>query len=267
MRLRLDQPCVFCGDACERMDTYEPAPADAPNYLVARVDGFRILSDNAPLSAGHLLLVPDGHVASFAVLDAATLSRGRRLVAHLSDTLHEITGTTTLAFEHGHGPTTAAAADAGGHAVMHLLAADVDVSDWFRRRRVPRLAEVTGIADLAQLGTADYLYVQRAGESGHAWDATGLPPQLLRRLVGDRLDADLWNWHDWLMLLSRRERTEAIERNLHLLRAAVRGVLPLPRQREATAPTPRTSAPLSHNTARSQSAPSSQRTSASTASS
>lgn len=265
MRLRLDQPCVFCRDACERMDTYDPAPADAPSYLVARVDGFRILSDNAPLSPGHLLLVPDGHVASFAQLDTAALSQARRLVAQLSDALHEITGTTTLAFEHGSAAATADTDRARGHAQLHLLAADADVSDWFRRRRVPQLAEVTDIQDLSQLGAADYLYAQRTGESGRAWDATGLPAQSLRRVVGDRLDVDLWNWQDWLMLLSARERMSAIERNLQLLRATVRAVVPLPHQRGSAAPS--TSAPLSHITARSQSAPSSQRTSASTASS
>ena len=41
--------CRFCSRACEDMAALRDVPAGSPSYLLASVDGFRILSDIAPL--------------------------------------------------------------------------------------------------------------------------------------------------------------------------------------------------------------------------
>ena len=66
--------CRFCSRACEDMAALRDVPAGSPSYLLASVDGFRILSDNAPLVPGHVLIVPDEHVKSFARLSAKSPS-------------------------------------------------------------------------------------------------------------------------------------------------------------------------------------------------
>ena len=201
-----DEECVFCTNACQRMDTYESLGAERfPSYLFARLPGFRILGDNAPLTPGHLLVVPDRHTRSAALLPTTELHVADRVVDALMAGLSEA-GNGAIAFEHGTGACHTESACCLVHSHIHVVAADTDVHDWFAQRQVREIGRVDDLTDLAQAGSHEYLFARRHGHPGTMWHGAGLPSQLLRRLIGEDLGVALWNWHDRLMLQSPPDR-------------------------------------------------------------
>ena len=221
-------PCVFCSDACEQMDHYgELGSVERPSYLIAKIDGFRILSDNAPLAPGHLLLVPFEHTRSTALLPAHRLEQAAHMVSALlaglaaqsPDGAHGARG--SMVFEHGTGTDPNDSFCCLAHAHLHLLPVGVRVTEWFEERGVPRIGDISSLDGLARAGGAEYLFVQRHGESGDLWDSRGLPSQILRRLVGQALGVTVWNWHDRIVLQSAQERVAEICESLAVARRAV----------------------------------------------
>lgn len=204
--------CVFCSDACERMDSYSDldagdlGPDGAPSYLFARVPGFRILGDNAPLTVGHLLVVPDRHARSAAMLPAAELEQTDLIVTTLLESLSSTGNGGALVFEHGTGACTDASSCCLVHTHLHVVAAPTEVDGWFGERGVTVIGRTGSLTDLVRAGTQEYLFAQRHGRPGTIWQATGLPSQIMRRLVGEDLGVALWNWHDRLLLQTPAER-------------------------------------------------------------
>lgn len=225
--------CRFCSRACEDMAALRAVPADAPSYLLASVDGFRILSDNAPLVPGHVLLVPDEHAMSFASLEPTRLAAASLLVDRLRDAWTDRFMHPALVFEHGTGGQDDHPDCCLDHVHLHLLPSADRIDGWFSDRSVPLLTRVTSLADLSGLAGREYLLVwgSEAGgpgadapEAGWAWDADGLPSQICRRLLGENTGDGIWNWQDRLLLASPDEYLDLINANLA---AATEALAPL----------------------------------------
>ncbi len=225
--------CRFCSRACEDMAALRDVPAGSPSYLLASVDGFRILSDNAPLVPGHVLIVPDEHAKSFASLEPARLAAASQLVDRLRDAWTDRFTHPALVFEHGTGGHDDHQDCCLDHAHLHLLPSAVRIDGWFSERSVPLLSRVTSLADLAGLAGRDHVFVWGspagrpgavAPEAGWVWDADGLPSQLCRRLIGEGQGDGIWNWQDRILLASPDEYLDLINANLT---AATEALAPL----------------------------------------
>ena len=213
----MPKECVFCSARCESMATYQDAPADAPSYLLAHAGGFRILSDNSPLTPGHVLVVPEEHVTSMAQLSPDRLASASRLVDRLMGAWREEFADPPLLFEHGTGRPPASPAHGASccldHAHLHLLPASGRIDNWFDEQGSALLASIGGLADLAAVGSAEYIMVWGAGRLGWVWDGAPLPSQICRKLLGEVLGVTVWHWHDALLLTSVDEQMRVIGAN------------------------------------------------------
>lgn len=217
MSLDLMRECVFCSDACETMDAYEEMTTPSPSYVLARLEGLRILSDNAPVAPGHVLIVPDVHVRSAALLGAEQLARLDDLLARLCRGLAEIFDSPVVVFEHGTGGERQKYACCLDHVHLHAVPTTADVGRWFENE--PSLLEVEELADLTLLADQEYLFARRHGERGRAWAAEGQASQVFRRLIADHEGVLLWNWQDRILLGQADARA-------HEIRAAVIAATP-----------------------------------------
>ncbi len=207
----IPEGCVFCSTACESMSTYQDAPDDAPSYLLAEIDDFRILSDNAPLALGHVLIVPNEHVIATARLSPERLGAADRVVGQLRDAWRRVFDDPPLVFEHGTGGHDHWVGCCLDHAHLHLLPVGADIRDGFAEAQ--ELAAGDSLADIHEVGERDYILTWTDDAGVQAWSATHLPSQVCRRLIGDRLDLSIWNWHDTLLLVSVDEQVRVVEAN------------------------------------------------------
>lgn len=218
MSLDLTGDCVFCSEACETMDTYEEVDGPGPSYLLARLPGVRILSDNAPVAPGHVLVVPDRHERSAALL-GPDLEVLQPILSALCRGLAAVFGKPVVVFEHGTGGHRQKYECCLDHVHLHAVPTTADVESYFADRRATVLARPAGPAGLRVLADREYLYAQTDGRPGVAWDAGGHPSQIFRRLIAEHEGVALWNWQDRILLSRSAARADEI-------RAAVAAAAP-----------------------------------------
>lgn len=218
MSLDLTGECVFCSAACETMDTYEQVDGAGPSYLLARLPGVRILSDNAPVALGHVLIVPDRHERSAALL-GDDLPGLQPVLSALCRGLAEVFAKPVVVFEHGTGGHRQKYECCLDHVHLHAVPTTADVGGYFIARRAAPIARPAGLADLRVLADREYLYAQTDGGPGTVWDADGHPSQIFRRLIAEHEGVTLWNWQDRILLSRSAARADEI-------RAAVAAAAP-----------------------------------------
>jgi diadenosine tetraphosphate (Ap4A) HIT family hydrolase len=195
------------------MGALREVPAGSPSYLLAAVDGFRILSDNAPLVPGHVLIVPDEHAQSASTLEPSRLTSAGVLVQRLRDAWTDHFDAPALVFEHGTGGHDHGLDCCLDHVHLHLLPAAARIDGWFLEKSVPVLTRVSSLTDLAGVAGRGYVLVWGAHGAGWAWDATGLPSQICRRLLGEHAGDGMWNWQDRILLSTPTEYLALITAN------------------------------------------------------
>ena len=200
--------CVFCSDACETMDAYEEMTTPSPSYLLARLEGLRILIDNAPVAPGHVLIVPDEHVRSAALLGAEHLAGIDDVVSRLCRGLAEVFDSPIVVFEHGTGGERQKYSCCLDHVHLHAVPTTADVDRWFENETL--LLEVEHLAGLTLLTDQESLFARRHGERGRAWAAAGQASQIFRRLIADHENVLLWNWQDRILLGQADARADEI---------------------------------------------------------
>ncbi len=204
--------CVFCTQACEDPDAYDALRGEpGPSLLLGSYDGFRVLQDNAPLTLSHILIVPDEHVRSMALLAPQRRRVAEEVVARLARRFADL-GQGSFLFEHGTGATCDVPACCLEHAHAHLVDVDFDPTGWFSSRDVPVLITLNQFSDIGRVGDREYLLAWRFGGVGVVYDSTGLPSQLFRSLLGEHVGEGLWNWQDRLAFESAQEQAQRLFR-------------------------------------------------------
>ncbi|MGD9620082.1 MAG: HIT family protein [Mycolicibacterium sp.] len=201
--------CVFCSEACETMETYEDLGESSPSYLLARLPGVRILSDNAPVAPGHVLVVPDRHERSAALL-GRDLVELQPVLSALCRGLAEVFSQPVVVFEHGTGGNMQKYQCCLDHVHLHAVPTTADVWSYFEERQATVLERPNHLADLSSLGDREYFYAQAAGRPGVVWAADNHPSQIFRRLIADHEGMPLWNWQDRILLGHSEARVDEI---------------------------------------------------------
>ncbi len=202
--------CTFCDLANSAVTTDNPG---AP-YLIARVNGFMLLSEREPLAAGHALLVPDEHVSSLTQLRAERVLQAEQTAMRIADGFSQSADTGTLVVEHG----TAT----GPHTALHILPTDEAAAPWFEEQHMQRIADVWNLTELSSLYGSDYIFAQQFCQTGAAWYGEELPPNWLYRLVVEQLGDDGWGWNQRLHHRGPEISSDAVRANLALICDAVR---------------------------------------------
>lgn len=190
--------CPFCW-ALE--DGYSPCwnqlfGSDDSGDVLAAGTHFSILADTAPIVGGHLLIVTNRHIPSFAAVAPPTRTELWEMKERMVAWLTEVYQRPTL-LEHGAASFARNAGSCVDHAHLHLVPARLGL--------LPRLAaDYPGLNQFASHATAldamrgrPYLYFEDVDGRCFATAAARCPTQYLRRLSTESAhNPDRWNWRD-----------------------------------------------------------------------
>ncbi len=197
---------------------YEGRP---PSREVVRTEHFIALVDLAPLTLGHMLVVPRREVPSFAVLPEEAWREWKHLRARLVETLSE-RWTHPIQFEHGSTHAMRGSACVT-HAHLQFLPAELDLAEEMRRDGLV-VFDVSDQRDLVPLARGQerpYFFVETSDGRAHsAWaDEPIMRSQYLRRTAARALglpDPD-WDWEAVVRRdLLRATVAELSARSLHV---------------------------------------------------
>ena len=165
---------------------------------------FSVILDVAPISEGHLLLLTNEHLPSFASLPIGAIARADALLRYAADILEKVYEGPVLAFEHGANGLGGKAGGCIDHAHIHVL---------------PKVAPLTGLeswrlafralnnfADVTQFAGAEYFMVRDSSSVTCAIAPASLPSQLARKLLASNHDAAP-DWRESVHLDARREQS------------------------------------------------------------
>jgi diadenosine tetraphosphate (Ap4A) HIT family hydrolase len=192
----VDVPCPFC-DAVDlgKSENWTTLFGEESGEVLRRGHAVSLLLDTAPLTEGHLLLVPHRHVPSTARLDHAEATEFRTMTIQAVQLLADAYTQPTL-FEHGARSFTHHAGACIEHAHLHLVPGGLHLG-----RRVA--ADFPDMERFDDLTTAieefrDSAYLLVADLDGvHGVRAEHCATQYLRRLTAIALeDPRRWNWRD-----------------------------------------------------------------------
>ncbi|MET7440315.1 TIR domain-containing protein [Streptomyces sp. NPDC004082] len=173
--------------------------------LLAQGDGFVVVADVAPLTRGHVLIVPDEHVLSMSALPAASLETLDVLRRRVTSVLRDGYASDVVAFEHGMCDPNTSSACGIDHAHLHVLPLEQSVTGNFRDRFSCR--RIGSLSDLPEANEARQEYLLLIDQEGaHHFAATDVSTsQYFRRMIADATGELLWKWNDKLLLGDRAE--------------------------------------------------------------
>ncbi|MFI1399523.1 TIR domain-containing protein [Streptomyces sp. NPDC020681] len=114
--------------------------------VLARAAGFVAVADVAPLTGGHVLIVPQEHVLSMADLQRAALADLEMLRRRVTGIIRESYASDVVAFEHGLCDPSLSSACGIDHAHLHVMPLDAPVAPLFRSTFECR--EIGSVSDL-----------------------------------------------------------------------------------------------------------------------
>lgn len=190
--------CVLC----QVLDESPDAPirtsmdqAQLPSEVLCESAFYVAVSDVAPLTPGHLLIVSREHTKGLFSGPRSHLVDLEGILEYCSARLQAIYGKRAIAFEHG-----ACVSDQGcgiSHAHLHVLPLEAslmglaeDLSGW---REYDSLESAS---DAVPPGT-DYLLIVEGRVNVRLGSA---PSQVLRRRISGFLGTEFWNWSDTVLL-------------------------------------------------------------------
>lgn len=170
--------------------------------IVASDGAFFLRLDDAPLTLGHALICPVGHVPSMADLSPVLADQLGVFLRHTLDACRREFGS-LLMFEHGRTAHCVARDPAERfchHAHLHLVPTGIDLRPFLRA-----MFRVVGRCDVANLHTVTgiddgYFFVSHDGEEGDVYRADRpVGSHFLRGRIADELgDPDLADWFELL---------------------------------------------------------------------
>jgi diadenosine tetraphosphate (Ap4A) HIT family hydrolase/orotate phosphoribosyltransferase len=205
--------CVLCDVLEER----EAAPIrtfitrdELPTEKLAEVDGFVAISDVAPLTPGHTLLVTKQHILAMNRLSKGGLMELDNFRQEITAKLGEMYGMPVLAFEHGLCNRAAFANCGIDHAHLHVLPTGADLEEFMRED-----FDVTSLNNLHDLGDAtkgfaEYLLLINADDRLLLACPSKPVSQYFRRRMAKATGRELWNWNDEVILGTSSQRKDWI---------------------------------------------------------
>jgi ATP adenylyltransferase len=182
--------------------------------VVAESENFIVLLDIAPLIHGHCLMISKFHIPAYLFLvgKEPVWSEFQVLLNYLRRRISGIYGVDPMLFEHGVSWASDPDSCCINHAHLHLLPTRVDVRKELDATNL-RLISVGDYSVAApSVGDIPYFFYQASSQVGLFYDANGAPSQHLRRLVGEQLESNLWNWRDYILLADEQELRRRLAR-------------------------------------------------------
>lgn len=184
-------------------------PAENSDEVIAQSESFLVILDTAPLTEGHLLIVPDRHVSSLAGLPRPERDELHAVKCEAESKLRKAYGP-IMFFEHGAESFARHAGACIDHAHLHLIPGDIDILPHVARD-YPDVKAFTSYDDvLDSLAGEAYLMFGRDAGPAYGAPAPTCATQYLRRLVSQAAEVGtVWNWRDcvrWADALSVREQ-------------------------------------------------------------
>jgi diadenosine tetraphosphate (Ap4A) HIT family hydrolase len=216
-----DQLHAFDCDFCTHL-VADPASTrrHLANRVVAAYQKMLLVADYAPMTLGHLLLIPRDHhtgMASFIDRDPNTLTTLRDVTRRYRSTFG---GCTVI--EHGSGGTASAKGPCIDHAHWHLLPYNDELTSIVDRDHGGSMTHVSSLVEFARsYARADYILCwDAAGTRVALPDAASRRPQYARSVVARHLDVSAMP-HEWDWAL--RADDDLLVRTLAVARAAFAG--------------------------------------------
>ncbi|GAB3161562.1 hypothetical protein GCM10027059_12050 [Myceligenerans halotolerans] len=216
-----DQLHAFDCDFCTHL-VADPASTlrHLANRIVATYRKMFLVADYAPMTLGHLLLIPRDHhtgMASFIARDPSTLATLRDVTRRYRNAFG---GCTVI--EHGSGGTTSATGPCIDHAHWHLLPYNDELAPIVDGDHGGSMTRVSSLVEFARnYARADYILCWDADSTRVALpDAASRRTQYARSVVARHLDvaAMPYDW-DWAL----RMDDDLLVRTLIAARAAFSG--------------------------------------------
>lgn len=170
---------------------------DPPSRVVAASENFTALVDLAPLTAGHLLLVPRQHIVSFGHVPTDIWDELEGFRDDVVDRVRDTYGPPIIV-EHGSSSDLRYSACVS-HAHWHVIPTDAPMLGYFERDGLGgrQIASARDLRDLAERDQS-YIYFHRP-EGGDHWvfeENLSKRGQYLRMVLAEHLELDDPDW-DW----------------------------------------------------------------------
>ncbi|MEN3539087.1 TIR domain-containing protein [Microbispora sp. ZYX-F-249] len=208
--------CVLC-DVVAGRDT-APVweilhPSEIGSEVVMESSNFVATADVAPLAPGHTLIITKRHALSMSKCSPEQLAELDAFRRRVAEHLRRAYGNPTIMFEHGLCNRARASGCGVDHAHLHVVPVTCSVTETFLQDfDVSPLRHLAELRDKVEL-SSEYLMLIDDEENAY-FALTGAPTrQYFRRVISTRLNRELWNWNDELLL---RRRDEVRELILHL---------------------------------------------------
>ncbi len=198
--------CVFCKE--NRFLLNQKAGLDVQQAVIYENERICITPDLAPLTSGHLLILSQDHVNSYADAPVCVINDLLYVIRYLSDTIFPNSEITW--FEHGAVfPDTAGASvnHAHLHIIPHALNLEADIeSDHMYCKKTP--FSVNALSDFAS--AQPYLWIGNR-QNSFIYSVNELPRQYLRKKAASLLDCKHYDWQQtYLSEYSRKAYKETI---------------------------------------------------------
>lgn len=215
--LEIPTDCALC-DVLGARDT---APVrsflsrdELPTEVLGRMKTFTAISDVAPLSPGHLLLVTRQHILAMNKLSGKDLSDLDAFRRQAFARLQDIYSLPVIAFEHGLCNRASTPNCGIDHAHLHVVPTDADMETTLRRDfAVTKLESLSNLAETTK-GHQEYLLLINSEENAMLAYPGSPASQYFRRFLAQSIGRELWNWNDEIILGGSSQRKEWIL-NLH----------------------------------------------------
>jgi diadenosine tetraphosphate (Ap4A) HIT family hydrolase len=205
--------CVLCKVVAKNDNT--PVRAfitsdELPTEILMQEEHFSAISDVAPLSPGHTLLVSKQHVLAMSKLSPQLLTELDLFRQELTAQLQTIYSLPVVAFEHGLCNRARTPGCGIDHAHLHLLPTDIDVSRLFKEDFETAALDRIEELNEATKGRQEYLLLIDA-DRRISISSPNLPTsQYFRRKIAQALGRELWNWNDEVILGVASQRKDWI---------------------------------------------------------
>ena len=192
--------CCICSQiaGCKGNDLlYKYISGDYIRRIALESESFAVIPSLGPISNGHVLICPKIHMKSMAELSAHLYDEFYTVRKQLSAILTSIYEKPIHFFEHGGSPLSDRVTCSTEHAHLHLVPADVSISD-----KLHTIGNVTIIEDKVEdlrnlVNNREYIYYKQPGSiySYVLLCEKQLPSQIMRRLFVTSLKSNHnWNW-------------------------------------------------------------------------
>jgi diadenosine tetraphosphate (Ap4A) HIT family hydrolase len=142
-----------------------------------------------PICVGHVMVVSKQHLSNLASFSESQSEEYEALIASISK-LPGYSRENLLEAEHG-----SSSSESGGSCINHLHVNLIPGFGAFGSLFDDQLPKISTANDLKQVkpSTAPYIFLRGAGMQ-RVYDARGVPSQLIRRALFDKLGRTDWDW-------------------------------------------------------------------------